>query len=87
MVIRWYRVGVKVTIDKAGRLVIPKELRDRVGLRQGEVDIVVDGAGLRIEMEASAHLEERDGYLLVPASGADKMTDEDVREMRLDDQR
>ena len=37
------------TIDKAGRLVIPKQLRDHIGLLPDEVEVMVDGAGLRVE--------------------------------------
>ena len=40
---------MRATIDKAGRLVIPKQLRDEVGLRPGEVDVSAYGTGLRVE--------------------------------------
>jgi AbrB family looped-hinge helix DNA binding protein len=41
---------MRTTIDKAGRVVVPKALRDQVGLRPGaEVDIEVDGLALRLE--------------------------------------
>jgi AbrB family looped-hinge helix DNA binding protein len=76
---------MKTTIDKAGRLVIPKELRDRLGLVPGEVDVFTEGAGLRIELVSTGHLVERDGYLLLPSGGA-PLTDDDVRELRLADQ-
>jgi len=77
---------MKTTIDKAGRLVIPKELRDRVGLVAGEVDVFADGAGLRIELVSTDRLVERDGHLLLPSPGA-TLTDDDVRELRHADQR
>lgn len=77
---------MQVTIDSAGRLVIPKPLRDRVGLRPGVVDVTVDGAGLRVEPLAGDDLEERDGRLLVPRSGA-PINDELVRDLRDADQR
>ena len=77
---------MRTTIDKAGRLVIPKELRERLGLVPGEVDVFADGAGLRIELVSTHHLVERDGHLLLPSGGA-PMTDDDVRELRLADQR
>lgn len=38
-----------MTIDKAGRLVIPKPLRERVGLTPGEVEVFAEGSGLRVE--------------------------------------
>jgi AbrB family looped-hinge helix DNA binding protein len=77
---------MRTTIDKAGRLVIPKALRDRLGLRPGEVEVVADGAALRIEPVVSAELVERDGRLVIPASGS-LLTDEDVRALRDADQR
>lgn len=60
---------MKTTIDKAGRLVIPRALRDRVGLRAGEVELTVDGAGIRIEPVPGEELEEVEGRLVIPASG------------------
>jgi AbrB family looped-hinge helix DNA binding protein len=77
---------VRTTIDKAGRLVIPKELRDRIGLGAGEVDVRVEGATLRIEPMASDRLTERDGRLTVPASGV-PLDDDQVQALRDIDQR
>ena len=65
---------------------IPKSLRDHVGLRPGVVEVVVDGAGLRVEALAGESLEERDGRLVIPASGA-SIDDEVVRSLRDADQR
>lgn len=74
-------------IDKAGRLVIPKELRDDVGLLPGTtVDVVIDGAGLRIEPVSGHGFVEKDGFLIIPETGA-SLSDDDVREMRLADQK
>ncbi len=77
---------MRTTIDKAGRLVIPKTLRDRVGLVPGEVEITADGAGLRIEPVSGESLAERDGRLVIPSSGL-PLTDDLVRELRDADQR
>jgi AbrB family looped-hinge helix DNA binding protein len=61
---------MRVTIDKAGRLVIPKQLRDEVGLRPGEVDVSAYGTGLRVEpVSGEEPLHERDGRLVIPAAG------------------
>jgi AbrB family looped-hinge helix DNA binding protein len=73
---------MKATIDKAGRLVIPKPLRDAVGLVPGEVEIEIDGAGLHIEAPATGELVEKDGFLVIAAKG-EPITDDDVRELRL----
>ena len=77
---------MRTTIDKAGRLVIPKTLRDRVGLAPGEVEITADGAGLRVEPVSGESLVERDGRLVIPSSGL-PLTDDLVRELRDADQR
>lgn len=72
---------MKATIDKVGRLVIPRPLRDRVGLTAGgTVDIEVDGAGLRILPVAGTELREEGGLLVIPRSGA-SIDDARVREL------
>ncbi|MGH9119116.1 MAG: AbrB/MazE/SpoVT family DNA-binding domain-containing protein [Acidimicrobiales bacterium] len=77
---------MRATIDKAGRLVIPKPLRDRLGLRAGEVEVVAEGTGLRVEPIAGSGLEERSGRLIIPASGV-LIGDDDVRALRDADQK
>jgi len=77
---------MRATIDKAGRLVIPKQLRDYVGLRAGEVEVTAEGSGLRVEPLAEESLVERDGRLLIPGAGV-KIDDEMVRSLRDADQR
>ena len=77
----WYHPGMRATIDKAGRLVIPKQLRDRVGLVPGEVEVIAEGAGLRVEPLAAESLQERDGRLVIPAGGA-QIDDDLVRSLR-----
>jgi AbrB family looped-hinge helix DNA binding protein len=72
---------MRTTIDKAGRLVIPKSLRDHVGLRPGEVEVTVDGTGLRVEPLADDSLDERDGRLVIPAGGVE-IDDDLVRSLR-----
>jgi AbrB family looped-hinge helix DNA binding protein len=72
---------MRTTIDRAGRLVIPRQLRERVGLgRGGNVEVLLDGAGIRIEPLAGRELREDDGLLLIPATG-DTIGDEFVREL------
>ena len=77
---------MKTTIDKAGRLVVPKALRDRLGLHAGPVEIHADGASLRVEPITGKNLERRSGRLVIPASGM-KLNDEGVRALRDADQR
>ncbi|MFZ0832318.1 MAG: AbrB/MazE/SpoVT family DNA-binding domain-containing protein [Mycobacterium sp.] len=77
---------MRATIDKAGRLVIPKPLRDSLGLRPGEVEVTADGAALRVEPLTDDRLEERDGRLVIPASGVE-INDELIRALRDSGQR
>jgi AbrB family looped-hinge helix DNA binding protein len=73
---------MRATIDKAGRLVIPKQLRDAVGLQPGEVEVSAYGAGLRVEpVTGEDSLDERDGRFVIPAAGLE-IDDELVRSLR-----
>ncbi|MFT4218239.1 MAG: AbrB/MazE/SpoVT family DNA-binding domain-containing protein [Micropruina sp.] len=80
---------MKTTIDTAGRVVIPKSLRQQVGLAAGEVEIIVDGDALRITPGAGLGLDDLplvDGIPTLPHTGA-AVTSDDIRELRLADQR
>ncbi len=67
-------------------MVIPKVLRDRLGLTSGEVEITAEGASLRVEPVFEDSLIEKNGRLVIPAS-ASTITDEFVRELRDADQK
>ena len=72
---------MRTTIDKAGRLVIPRSLRDRIGLAGGgEVELELDGAAVRIEPVAGGELGEHRGLLVIPATGT-TLTGAAVREL------
>ncbi len=61
---------MKTTMDKAGRLVIPRAFRDRIGLiNGGEVEVELDGAGIRIEPVVGGDLREDGGLLFIPRVG------------------
>ncbi len=74
------------TIDKAGRLVIPKSLRDHLGLRPGVVDVRAEGSGIRVEPLAGEALDERGGRLVIPVAGT-VVDDGTVRSLRDADRR
>ncbi len=72
---------MKTTVDKAGRLVIPRLLRDRIGMADGgDVELELDGAAIRIEPVGGGALREDGGLLLIPASGT-ALTTAAVREL------
>jgi AbrB family looped-hinge helix DNA binding protein len=72
---------MRTTIDKAGRVVIPRALRDRIGLASGgEVELELDGAAVRIEPIGGSTLTEVGGLLVIPATGT-PLTGAAVREL------
>jgi len=72
---------MRTTIDKAGRLVIPRSLRDRIGLAGGgEVELALDGAAVRVEPVAGSQIREDSGLLVIPATGR-PITGAAVREL------
>lgn len=77
---------MRTTIDQAGRLVIPKALRDRIGLRPGPAEVTVEGAALKIEPVADDAVERRGDRLVIPPSGV-TIDDADVRALRDADRR
>lgn len=77
---------MQTTIDQAGRLVVPKELRDRLGITAGSrIEIREDGSGLRLDLIATDLVIKVGNHLLIGGDVA--MTDDDVRELRLGNQR
>lgn len=69
---------MEATIDSVGRVVVPKALRDALGLTPGtSVDISLYGAGLQlVPAGRTARLVEVDGSLV--ADSKTVVTDEDV---------
>lgn len=73
-------------MDKAGRIVIPAALRERLGMVPGPVDLIMDGTGIRVEVPAYDNIvEDDDGRPII--TGGPALTPEDIRELRLADQR
>ncbi len=63
---------MKTTIDKAGRVVIPKAIRERQRLVPGtEIEVIETGDGLELVLpddREEAVLVEKDGRLVISAS-------------------
>ena len=72
---------MRSTIDKAGRLVIPRALRDQAGIGPGEVEIYLEGAGLHIEAVAHDDLADDNGRLVIPPGGG-TLDDSTVRALQ-----
>lgn len=76
---------MRTTIDRGGRVVIPKAIRDELGLGPGdEVDITFDGWAIRID-RCGGHepeLRERDGILVIQAGAG--LDDDTLRELRVE---
>jgi bifunctional DNA-binding transcriptional regulator/antitoxin component of YhaV-PrlF toxin-antitoxin module len=72
-------------MDKAGRIVIPAVLRERLGMVPGPVDLIMDGTGIRVEVPTYDNVVERDGRLVI--TGGPALTPDEIRELRLADQR
>jgi len=66
---RWYRFPMEAVIDQAGRVVLPKPIRDALGLLPGtKVDITPYGAGAQLlPAGRTARLVEEDGVLVADA--------------------
>lgn len=73
---------MRTTIDSAGRIVVPKAIRDRLGLRGGEPLDISERDG-RIEIQPAAtpiRLVESDGELVAVADDPlPTLTDDEVR--------
>ena len=75
------------TIDSAGRIVIPKALRDQAGLTPGaEIRVEADGSGIRIDVIPGGELERAGRFLAIPATGT-VIDDDVVDRLRHDGQR
>jgi len=75
--------SMKVAIDAAGRIVVPKSLRQALGLKPGQMLEIRAGDG-RLEIEIAAtpmRLEKRGkGVVAVPEAELPALTAEQVRE-------
>ena len=77
----WYSDGMRTTIDKAGRLVIPAAIRERAGLTPGaELEVTEDELGIRLQRVAPGPRLVRVGKRLVarPTVAADNRPSVDV---------
>lgn len=74
---------MRTTIDAAGRLVIPKALRERLGLGSGgEVELVErDGVIELSQAPVDVRVEQREYGPVLVADDTEPLTDDDVRDI------
>jgi AbrB family looped-hinge helix DNA binding protein len=80
--LRWYVHTMRTTIDRAGRIVVPKPLRDELSLAGGEtVELTVRDGRLEVEpVSASMRLESRGrGAAAFPDEELPPLTADQVR--------
>jgi AbrB family looped-hinge helix DNA binding protein len=75
--LRWYSFPMEAVIDQAGRIVLPKAIRDALGLLPGtKVDISPYGVGAQIVPAGrTARLVEENGVLV---AAGETPVDDDV---------
>jgi AbrB family looped-hinge helix DNA binding protein len=74
---------MRTTIDGAGRLVVPKQIRDRLGLLAGsKVEVIEQGGVVEIRpvMGEIQVVQTAEGPVAVPTGPGPVLTDEVVRE-------
>jgi len=75
----WYMDGMKTTIDKAGRIVIPAAIRNRAGLRAGtELEMITDDIGIRLVRTGPVPKLVRKGKRLIAKPVESKKTLQEV---------
>ncbi|MGE2726110.1 AbrB/MazE/SpoVT family DNA-binding domain-containing protein [Mycolicibacterium pulveris] len=79
-----------VTVDRVGRLVIPKALRVELGITPDTpLELIPDGSGLRIEPvhRQKRSIDTSDGLPILGHVEGAALSDDDVRRLRDDAQR
>lgn len=74
---------MRTTIDKAGRVVVPKKIRDAMGLTAGTpIDIIYEDGRIVIEYEAPEYeVRRKNGIKVLHSEHARQpLTDEMIRE-------
>ena len=73
---------MRATIDGAGRLVVPKRLRDELGFAAGtELELAAVNGALEVRAPSRVRIDDGPHGLRFVADGADELTDEQVREL------
>ncbi len=79
---KWYSNGMESTIDRAGRIVSPKSIREAAGLRPG-LSLKIEYRDGRVEIEPKSpkvRLVRKGGVLVACIPGAPKMSVDETNE-------
>lgn len=82
--------AMRVTVDRAGRIVIPKSLRVALGIGPDtELELMTDGGGLRLDpvRPRRRSVGESDGLPLLGVVEGVVLSDADIQRLRDDTQR
>jgi AbrB family looped-hinge helix DNA binding protein len=81
---KWYSNGMKTTIDAAGRVVIPKQVRDLAGLEPG-AEVTVEFSNGKIQLEPASKpvkvVRKGSSFVLRAPKGTPPLTIEKVNEI------
>jgi AbrB family looped-hinge helix DNA binding protein len=73
---------MRATIDTAGRVVVPKAIREELGFAPGtELELRVVNGRLEITIPSRVHVEEGPHGIRFVAHDAEELTDEQVRDL------
>jgi AbrB family looped-hinge helix DNA binding protein len=73
---------MRATIDGAGRLVVPKPLREELGFAAGtELELAAVNGALEVRVPSRVRVEDGPQGLRFVADVADPLTDEQVRDL------
>lgn len=81
MALTWYASPMVTTIDKAGRVIIPAEVRKRLGLNAGtELEMTIEGFAIRLVRAVAGPQLLRRGERLIarPQAPEGERTEVDV---------
>jgi AbrB family looped-hinge helix DNA binding protein len=86
MVLEWYSAAMRATIDRAGRLVVPKALREQLGFAAGtELELAAVDGRLEVAVPSRVRVEEGPHGVRFAAistgDGPDRLTAAQVRDL------
>jgi AbrB family looped-hinge helix DNA binding protein len=82
MASEWHASAMRATIDAAGRLVVPKSLRDELGFAAGtELELSAVNGALEVRVPSRVRIEDGPHGLHFVADDADSFSADEVREL------